>query len=106
MIESWPGELLDRRFVIAGCRVKHRRRVAQLAAWHELAVVPSSRALNEPAQGLWTVVALETRQHRSPDRQHEELGPEKVAGEVDRLLCVRVCCGQISPAYREVRPKR
>src|SRR5947208_2081470 len=103
MTQRAAPKLLNCRFVIACRRAKHGRRVAQLAGWHEIAVVPNAGAFDEPPQGRWALVALETGQHRCADGYDEESRPKQVGGEFDRLL--RVCLGgcQIPTTNRKVR---
>src|SRR5437868_9854003 len=95
-------ELLYRGFVVACRGAKHRGRVAQLAACDKLAVVSNSCALDEPAQGVRGLVALETRQHCRRHPQDEELGTEQIGGELDGLLGICLRGGQIAAAYCKV----
>ena len=105
VVERAAPQLLDRRFVVAGRGAKHARGVAQLGARHELGVVANAGAVDEPAQGVGGLVALEAREHRRRHRQDEELGAEQVGGELDRRLRVRLGGGQVSAAHGDRAPE-
>ena len=98
VVERAAAQLLDRGFVVAGRGAKHAGGVAQLGARQELGVVPNAGSVDEPAQGVGGLVALEAREHRRRHRQDEELGAQQVGGELDRRLRVRLGGGQVSAA--------
>ena len=98
MVERAAAQLLDRGFVVSRRRAKHTGGVAQRGARQELGVGPNAGAVDEPAQGLRGLVALEAREHRHRHRQDNVLGAEQVGGELDRRVRVRLGGGQVAAA--------
>jgi hypothetical protein len=92
--------------MVAGSRVKHARRVAQLGARREVGVVPDADAFDQAAQGARRLVALEARKDCCRHSEYEEPGAKQRGSELDRLL--RVCLGgdQVSAAHADARSER
>ena len=92
--------------MVAGRGAKNARGVAQLGARRKVGVVPNAGAVDEPAQGVGSLVALETREHRRRHRQDEETGAQQIGRELDRRLCVRLGGEQVTAAHPDQRTKR
>ena len=63
MVATAAAQLFDRGLVVAGGGAEHARGVAQLGARGEIAVVANAGALDETAEGVRGLVALEAREH-------------------------------------------
>ena len=72
------AQLLDRGLVVAGRGTQHAGGVAQLRARGELLSYADARALDEPAQRLGCLVALQARQHGGRTANTRNLAPSSV----------------------------
>ena len=88
MLKGAATQLLDRGFVVAGRGPQHAGGVAQRSVGHELGVVTNTGTVDQAAQRLGGLVAIEPGEHRCRHRQAGELGAEELGREVDRRLRV------------------
>jgi hypothetical protein len=84
VVERAARELLDGRFVVARRRAQDAGGVAQLRARQELGVVAQSADVDQPAQGVSRLVALEAHEHGRRHGEHEELAAEQVGRQRQR----------------------